>query len=89
MYVDVLIELKNKQTDQMYTYEVPECLKEKIAVGKRVKVSFNNRPLEGFILHVKNEIPEGVKILPIKEVVDEDIVLNEELIQIGEFIKKE
>lgn len=89
MYIDVLIELKNKQTDQMYTYEVPVELKDKIAVGKRVKVSFNNRPLEGFILRIKKEVPEEVKILPIKEVVDEEIVLNEELMKIGEFIKQE
>lgn len=89
MYVDVLLELKNKQTDQMYTYEVPENLRAKIATGKRVKVTFNNRPLEGFILRVKNEYPENIKILPIKDVVDEEIVLNEELIKIGEFIKEE
>ena len=89
MYIDVLIELKNKQTDQMYTYEVPVELKDKIAVGKRVKVTFNKRPLEGFILRIKKEVPEEVKILPIKEVVDEEIVLNEELMKIGEFIKQE
>ncbi len=89
MYIDVLLELKNKQTDQTYTYEVPEELKNQVSIGKRVKVTFNNRPLEGFILRVKESAPEGIKILPIKEVVDEEIVLNEELIEIGEFIKKE
>lgn len=89
MYIDVLIELKNKQTDQTYTYEVPDNWKEKITVGKRVKVTFNSRPLEGFILSVKKASPENIKVLPIKEVVDEEIVLNEELLKIGEFIKRE
>lgn len=89
MYIDVLLELKNKQTDQTYTYEVPEELKNQVSIGKRVKVTFNNRPLEGFILRVKESAPEGIKILPVKEVVDEEIVLNEELIEIGEFIKRE
>ncbi len=89
MFIDVLIELKNKQTDQTYTYEVPKPLQEKVAIGKRVKVSFNNRSLEGFILNIKKTQPENMKILPIKEVVDEEVVLNEELIEIGKYIKKE
>ncbi len=54
MYIDVLLELKNKQTDQTYTYKVPELLKKEIAIGKRVKVPFNKRSLEGFILNIKN-----------------------------------
>ena len=89
MFIDVLVELRNKQTDQTYTYEVPKYLAKSIALGKRVKVPFNNRTLEGFILNIKMNAQEDRQILPIKEVVDEDIVLNEELLKIGEFIKKE
>ena len=87
MYIDVLLELKNKQTDQTYTYHVPKYLEEKISVGKRVKVSFNNRDLEGFVLDIYNECAKEFKILDIKSVVDEEIVLNEELLKIGKFIK--
>ena len=89
MYVDVLVELKNKQVDQTYTYEVPFGLQEEIAIGKRVKVSFNHRPLEGFILRIKDKIEEDRTFLQVEEVIDEEIVLNEELIQIGKYIKEE
>ena len=89
MFIDVLVELRNKQTDQTYTYEVPKYLAKSIALGKRVKVPFNNRTLEGFILNIKMNAQEDRKILPIKELVDEDIDLNEELLKIWEFIKKE
>ena len=69
MYVDVLVELKNKQVDQTYTYEVPFGLQEEIAIGKRVKVSFNHRPLEGFILRIKDKIEEDRKFLQVEEVI--------------------
>lgn len=87
MYVEVLLELKNKQTDQTYTYKVPKSLESKIKVGKRVKVLFNHRELEGFILNINNSCEKDFEILEIKDVVDEEIVLNEELLSIGEFIK--
>lgn len=87
MYIDVLLELKNKQTDQTYTYKVPESLESKIKVGKRVKVPFHHRELEGFILSISNSCDKEFEILEIKSVVDEEIVLNEELLEIGCFIK--
>ncbi len=88
MFVEVLLELKNKQTDQTYTYQVPAVLQEKIEVGKRVKVLFNKRPLEGFVLSISKVCEKDFEILEIKDVVDEDIVLNEELLQIGKYIKE-
>lgn len=87
MYVEVLLELKNKQTDQTYTYKVPKSLESKIKIGKRVCVPFRHRELEGFILNINNSCEKGFEILEIIEVVDEEIVLNEELLSIGEFIK--
>ncbi len=87
MYIEVLLELKNKHTDQTYTYKVPKSLEKQIYIGKRVKVPFNKRVLEGFILAVNMMPKEDIKILEIIEVVDEEIILNEELIKISEFIK--
>lgn len=87
MYVEVLLELKTKQTDQTYTYKVPKSLENKIAVGKRVCVLFNHRELEGFILKIENSCEQNFEILEIINVVDEEIVLNSELLEIGKFIK--
>ncbi len=88
MYIDVLLELKNKQMDQTYTYSVPKNLQKEIEIGKRVKVPFNHRELEGFILNKKETIQEEFKVLEILSIVDQEIVLNEELIKIGKFIKE-
>lgn len=88
MYVDCLLEIKAKNVDQTFTYKVPKNLEKKIAIGKRVNVSFGKQTLEGFILNIKNTAPEELKILDINDVVDEDIVLNEELLSLGHFIKE-
>lgn len=88
MYVDCLLEIKAKNVDQTFTYKVPKNLEKKIAIGKRVNVSFGKQTLEGFILNIKNTAPEELKILDINDVVDEDIVLNEELLTLGHFIKE-
>lgn len=88
MYIDVLLELKNKQMDQTYTYKVPTFLKNRIKVGKRVKVPFNHRELEGFVLNIKNTWESDFEILDVLEVMDEEVILTEELLAIGAFIKE-
>ncbi len=88
MYVEVLLELKNKQMDQTYTYKVPETLRSAIQVGKRVKVPFNHRELEGFILSIKNACKSDFEIVELLNVIDDEIVLNDELIKMGTFLKE-
>lgn len=87
MYVECLLELKTKQIAESYTYKVPEYLKDQVAVGKRVNVPFGHQILEGFILKITNDPPKDIKILEINALVDEEVVLTEELMAIGSFIK--
>ena len=86
MYVDVLVELKIKKIDQTYTYSVPANLQNEIEIGKRVLVPFNNQKLEGFILNIKNAV--DFKTKDIISVIDENPVLNDELIELGNYISK-
>ena len=53
MIVKVLIEISNINIDKTFDYLVPSFLYEKIKKGIRVKVPFNNRILEGFVLDSK------------------------------------
>ncbi len=90
MYVKVLLELKNKKTDQAYTYYVNDALKEDIQIGKRVKVPFNKRMLEGYVLEINVQVPstDDYTILEIQEVVDDEIILTKELLDIAYYIKE-
>lgn len=86
MYIDVLVELKIKKIDQTYTYSVPEYLEKQIEIGKRVLVPFNNQKLEGFILNIKDKV--DFKTKDIISIIDENPVLNNELIELGNYISK-
>ena len=86
MYVEVLIETKVKSNDMTFTYHVPDFIKDDL-IGKRVLVPFNNRKLEGFVLKYTNK-PTDYEVKDILKVVDNDVVLNDELLELGNFMSK-
>lgn len=88
MYADVLVEIKAKQVDKTFTYLIPTNLKDKIKVGVLVVVPFGKKQVEGYVLNIHNKKVdfETKEIINIKS---EEIVLNEELIMLGYFLKEE
>jgi len=50
MYANVIIQYGNKAVDREFTYVIPLSFRDKISVGHRVRVLFNNREIEGFVL---------------------------------------
>ena len=85
MTVNVLVELSNRNIDKCFTYLVPNNLENKIKVGIRVKVPFGKQKLEGFIMEINNIEDDSLK--KIYEVIDEEVILNEELLELGKIIK--
>lgn len=88
MIVGVLVQLSNKNIDRIFDYKVPECLESKIKIGIRVEIPFGYQKLEGFVLEIKKEASIEVELKEIISIVDEDIVLNEELLNLGKFLKE-
>lgn len=86
MTVNVLVELSNRNIDKYFTYNVPVSLEKDIKVGIRVKVPFGKQMLEGFVMEINNKTDMELK--DINEIVDKDVVLNDELIKLGKFIKE-
>ena len=89
MYADVIIEYGNKAVDTLFTYIIPDNLREKIKIGHRVLVPFNNREIEGFVLDISNELNSKYELKEISSLCDLEPVLNEEMIILGEKIQKE
>ena len=87
MVVSVLVEIKFKQKEKTFDYNVPSTLKDKIAIGKRVLVPFSNRKLEGFIIKIKDDSIYNLK--EIISILDEEPILNEELLLLGKQISDE
>ena len=88
MTINVLVELSNRNIDKYFSYHVPKELENDIKVGIRVKVPFGKQKLEGFIVEINNEVKDIDDLKDIYEVVDKDVILNEELLELGKIIKK-
>ena len=87
MIVGVLVELSNKNIDKIFDYIVPKEFASKIKVGIRVTVPFGRMTLEGFVLDIKDSNDSDIELKEIISIVDEDIVLNSELLELGKVIR--
>lgn len=83
MYANVIIQYGNKAVDREFTYIVPTNLQDKIKVGHRVKVLFNNREIEGFVLSLSNTYNNEYKLNEIISLVDNHPILNKEMLYLG------
>ena len=87
MIVGVLVELSNKNIDRIFDYKVGNDLINDIKLGIRVEVPFGNQTLEGFILEIKEDSNlDNLKY--INKIIDKDIVLNQELLDLGKSMQK-
>ena len=89
MYIKVLVELSAFNIDKTFTYHVNDELIDKIKVGIRVLVPFNNQKLEGFVLEILDEVNEEYEIKDIIKVVDSEVILTPELLELGKFVSDE
>ena len=78
MYAKVIIE----------SYIVPDNLKDKIEIGHRVLVPFNNRNIEGFVLDISNKHDDNYELKEIISLCDDKPILNKEMLYLGDEIQK-
>ena len=88
MIIKVLVEISHKKLDKTFYYKVPSNLEEKIKIGIRVLVPFASFKLEGFVLDFVNDYDDEYELKEIIDVLDEEVILNDELIELGEYISK-
>lgn len=86
MYINVLIETKVNKNNMTFTYHVPTNLDNNL-IGKRVLVPFNNRIIEGFVLKYAKK-PNEYEVKDIISVIDKEVVLNDELLNLGKFMSE-
>ena len=83
MLVKVAIDLA---LDRLFTYEVPEALQKKLAVGQLLSVPFGHREARGFAMAV-DEVPAsaavaGYRLKPIGAIVDETPFFSSALLEL-------
>lgn len=92
----VIVDVPTMQTDQPFTYLVPQMLNQQLAVGMRVEVPFGNgnRHVQGFVLEIDTitDIEMANQNFQWKEIVsvlDLKPVLNDELLALADYMKGE
>lgn len=88
-FAGIIINNDSKYLDTIYTYKIPEKMRDKIEIGHQVKVPFGrgNKVSEGFVIKLSEEADSSIK--NIKEIISicseftlfrkEDIFLIEEM----------
>ena len=88
MTAEVLVEIKAQGIDKTFTYNIPDNFKDTVKVGIRVLVPFGKQKLEGFVLSVESNKQFDYEIKDIIDTVDNEPVLNEEMLKLGNYISK-
>ncbi|MCK1983973.1 MULTISPECIES: primosomal protein N' [Peribacillus] len=84
----VIVDVPAKQTDREFDYRIPEKWNQVIKPGMRVIVPFGPRMVQGFVTCLKAK-SDFAKLRYIKEPMDLEPILNDELLQLGDWLTKE
>lgn len=88
MYAEVLVEYTNKAVDKKFTYLIPNKLMDKLKVGMKVLVPFNNRDIHGFVVNIKNDYSDTYELKKISDIEDEYLILNDEMLELGKYLQE-
>ncbi|MEO1768600.1 primosomal protein N' [Candidatus Enterococcus ferrettii] len=82
----VIVDVPAMQTDQPFTYLIPPQMA--VETGMRVEVSFGSRHVQGFVVNIAetSELPAD-NLKEIIRVLDLTPVLNQELLQLADYMK--
>lgn len=86
----VIVDVPTMQTNDPYTYLVPDELSDKIQKGMRVIVPFGNgsRKIQGIIADVDNDGEFDGKLKKIEGILDLEPVVNPELLSLSKWMSK-
>jgi primosomal protein N' (replication factor Y) (superfamily II helicase) len=88
MIASVIVDVPAKQTDRPFDYRIPDHLEGVITPGMRVIVPFGPRKIQGFVISIQAS-SEFDKLRDIIAPMDIVPVLNEELLQLGDWLSEE
>ncbi len=89
MYADVLVEYNVKTLDKTFTYKISKSIINILQIGMKVKVPFGNSYINGIVLNIKDNIDNIDNIKEVKEIVNPNLKLNQELLEMGKYLKKQ
>jgi len=89
-YSEVIINIKNKNVDKVFSYKIPENLKNDIKIGMRVIIPFgkNNKKYEGYIVGFTDTIDfDENKVKNIIKLIDKYPVIDTKMIELAKWMQ--
>ena len=88
-YAKVIVRSNTFHTDNLFTYKIPEFLKNQICVGHRVLVPFGkgNKPTEAFVFKISDTLEEDMKLKEVVDVLDEEPIFKLEDLELVNWMK--
>lgn len=83
-YASVVIRMP---LDRPFSYRIPENIKDKIEVGKRVWVPFGPRRVVGYVVELTDKA-DVKNVRPIESVIDATPIISEELLRLSKWISE-
>ncbi|MGQ2284301.1 primosomal protein N' [Leuconostoc pseudomesenteroides] len=89
-YAQIIVDVPTMQTDQPYTYVIPEEMIDQILPGMRVTVPFGRRKVMGFVIGIRatTDLSEE-QLRPLTTILDLSPVLNTELLSLSDYLADE
>lgn len=91
LYAQVCLDIKLAAVGNLLTYSVPENLNGKVQIGSCVAVPLRDRKVIGYVVALNDEppnLPEGLKIKPVLEILSPEPLFNEQLLQLAQRIAR-
>lgn len=92
LYGEIILNSDAVEIDRPFTYKIPQALNDKVYVGQIVKVpfGFRNKPVEGFIIAIKNEHEVSIdyKVKELLSIETEKPLITQNDIELIYFLKE-
>ncbi|SHH17282.1 primosomal protein N' [Clostridium grantii] len=88
-YAGIIVNNEAKAVDRLFTYKIPEELKNKILLGQMIKVPFgrSNKKIDAFVMELYSEYNEIGKLKEIISINNETPLLSKEHVQLIKVMK--
>lgn len=85
LFAEVVVDLPVRRVDRIFHYRIPAAMDQQVFLGSRVRVSFNGRMTDGFVVGFSSPEHKG-RIKEISAIIEARTFLNEEMIGLARWL---
>ena len=83
----VAVEKTNYSFDRLYSYIIPEDMRNAVSAGCRVKVSFGNGVRQGIIMRLETSA-DAAGLKSINKLIDTEPIMSDEMLSLAQFMRE-